>query len=190
MIHRDSVVRWIDTTSGNGVQIDTIENLFSKFITKSVHIDDNTKVIYFHDDSLHIQINDITGYTPITSIVRLSISDSSWLQIVNVDNLVASPSCLIPTYDMNENSYLGFHGEVKRKYTLKMLNKIYGNDHIRIYDYQNKVDDYILPKIVNYSDQSEYGYVITTESRFCTVNGMHMFAADYVTVDEAKRTFP
>ena len=76
MIHRDSVVRWIDTTSGNGVQIDTIENLFSKFITKSVHIDDNTKVIYFHDDSLHIQINDITGYTPITSIVRLSISDS------------------------------------------------------------------------------------------------------------------
>lgn len=186
MIHPDAKIRWINTSSGNGIQVTSIETLFSQFIMHSIKVDDKpTRVIHFYDGLSHIKIHDMLGYTSIVSIIRSTMT-SHWVNITNVNNLKISDCCLIPVYDINKDPYIGFHGEVKRHYILKHPEKMTETDRIRIYDEINKVDNYISPDINSDDDSKPYGYYIITESRFCTVNGVHMFASDNITTDEAK----
>lgn len=188
MIHPNAQINWIDTASGDGMHTTSVETLFSKFIARSAIIDAGVRAVYFSDRGRipDIYIQDMTGYTPINSIGR-SPAPGCWLKIHNAGDLEVTLDSIIPVYDIAEQPYLGFHGEMKRKYTLKTPEYITETDFIRIYNPDSKLEDYIKPDIeVCNSGCSDYGYFIVTNSRFCTINGVHLYSTNEIQYNTVK----
>ena len=191
MIHPDTQVQYIDMRDGEP-RYKSINEFYQEYCHKAIlKMDTNNVQESIIDFSLnpHVKITDLFGWTDVLEIKRFTIRyplTINWINILVKDKkLITCNRELLPVYDINDNK-IGFHGEVKYKYTLTSPVKL-SSGYLRTNNCEdengNQVE-FIIPEIVdlgNYNiDYSINGYEIITRSGFYNGNNIHLFGSDYI----------
>lgn len=187
MIHPNSIVKWIDTAHEVHYET-TLDKLFSLLPNKIVRANGEIEFVDLErDPTFHnvLVVQDVEGYSEILRMTKLTLSEQDyWLRMhAEPYSVDITPYTLIKTYDPAVEPNIGEAGEMIQRYVLKNPEKM-SADHIQVYNEQRKLKLLQIPSITKIDDSCNYGYELVTASRFCTVNGITMFASDAVTIDE------
>jgi hypothetical protein len=206
MIHPDTRVQYLDIKDGEP-RYKTIEKLYQEYTHKSkIIIKDNEceiSEINFANDP-HVKITDLFGWTDIIKIRKTIINADYYIwndirlcnnNVILNKHVIVDYDELIPCYDINQHR-VGFHGEVKYKYTLKSPTKMTKGDYLRIRNCEDENEEQIefaschdLVAIGDHQSGGTTGFSIVTKSRFFNGNDIHLFASDEITIDEISKWY-
>lgn len=185
MLHRSNKIQWMNVNDSIS-KIDTIDRLYTEYAHRMCIQSPEKSEIYFGKDS-SIKITDMFGWTSIIAIQKLLVS-KEWRKINTTINqsIIVHSNTLVPIYDPSKPSR-GFHGEVKYPYVFKNPDKILPGDVTRLRDIDNEFFSVDVEKLDDTIDigNDDFAFEILTESRFCNINRIHMFASNSITIDEA-----
>ena len=193
MIHPESMVKCVLIENEISYET-TIHELFSRFSRYIKHHMDGSKTIIFKDENhsnINIKIQDMFGYSTILAIRQFPVdgkfNNTKWVELMGGNNHIwLSDETSIPIYDLRKDSYIGFHGEVKRDYILKSIAKINESvDCIRVK--HDDIDKYVPARFCEIHNIPRYAYEIYTSSRFCSVNDIYIHTSDHITMDEINK---
>lgn len=179
MINGENKIHILDIDRNENIH-DTIDQVFKRYIHKAT-ISESGQIISFKDDN--VKISDWTGWTQLLSIKRIK-TNPDWYKIEMIkseNEIIIDTNHLLPIY----NSFItkiGFHGEVKYKYTLLPANELSSlyERYIRmrgLEDTDGRIIQFDQIKSVSNVDSilnENYGYIIETKSKFFNCNYYHL----------------
>lgn len=179
MIHQNSKIKWIDT-SVYGVFVSSVDQIFQHYIT-TARLLDGEEFIDFSKRNVYIQ--DMLGYSKVMKISRDAVVPLEWLELSVEDrSILVTGDTYFPVYDISEPPTKGFHGDIKRNYTMKQVVHIDpSKDYLRIYDEDEKIEDFKSVTITRPDLPCDitHGYDIFTSSCFYNVNEIYTFGSRF-----------
>ena len=185
MIHSNTQIQCLSLFDGEP-KYKTIDEIYQEYCHKEQVVwkgkgSEKISTIDFTDD-IKLKITDSYGWTDLLYITRVPMLKpiNSWVQINVADKNVIVSNCeYIPAYKITLPR-IGFHGEVKYNYICKTSTNINGDDYLRLYRGRDNNGDMIefahITSIEEVNDEFNYGFILTTKSKFYNANRIHLFS--------------
>ena len=187
MYHKFTVVDCLDITNSSfgdaKITTTTLDKFFDDYSYKGI--------VNTEDSNLRIKIRDWIGWTDLISLDRYRVN-TNWYMIYVPDSrdeydvpgkqIVVSEHELVPVFDKNK-IIRGHHGS--SQYYYQLVHPSFANmREMRVFDETH----YKFKQVEcgNY-DNSEFGYVIKTRSKWATLSDFIMLATDRPNLDRPYR---
>lgn len=168
----------------------SIRDLFTDYAFYEIPISKDIFEIDLIAFGIKVKIPDLYGWTDVMKITKYTEEKNLVTLRSNNRSVIVNEQDLFPVYDKSINPVYGFHGEIKYSYTLMQIAKmVESNCHkdgaCRIIN-DNNIDEFYDINLSPAGKCNEM-YEIITRSRFFNCNGIHLFADDHITLEEAER---